>query len=80
MRVSARNPAHRNFVVLVDGVDISDCCVEADDIAHEAVVLVRTREGEDIRRAGDYKRLTALIRGHVSIVPNLITQRWEEAG
>lgn len=76
MRVEAKNPLHRRlYAIYLDGVDISDCCVEADDIAHEAVVFVRTRDGQDVRRSADGKRLTALLRGHVTLVPHVSTQR-----
>jgi hypothetical protein len=70
MRIDASNPEHQTrYAVYVDGCNISDCCAAADDIAHEALVYVRTRAGEDLRCNG--KRLTAVVRGHVQLVPHV---------
>lgn len=67
MKIQASNPQHRaRYVVFLDGLDISDCVTEADDIAHEVTVMVRHPNGQKVVRNGRY--LTAVVRGHVAIV------------
>jgi hypothetical protein len=69
MKIHAANPAHRrNYLVYIDGTDVSTECCEADDILHEAHVFVRDRKGKAIRRP-DGKLITAVIHGHVAIIP-----------
>jgi hypothetical protein len=70
MKIVASNPEHRaRYVVFLDGLDISDCVTQADDIAHEVVVVVRRPNGQKVRNEG--KILTAVVRGHVSIISRI---------
>jgi hypothetical protein len=67
MKVRASNPQHRaRYVIFLDGIDVSDCVTEADDIAHEVTVVVRRPNGEKIYNQG--RQLTAVVRGYVAIV------------
>jgi hypothetical protein len=73
VRITAKQAARsgKSYTVLVDGVDLSDCCCEADDIAHTVTVFIRTRAGQDVRRMSDGLRMTAVVRGHVTIVEQI---------
>lgn len=67
MKIEARNREHRErYEVYLDGVNVSDCCQTADDVAHEVTVLVRRPSGDLVKHDG--RVLKATVRGHVSIV------------
>lgn len=69
MKVDARNRDHRaRYRIFLDGVDITTAVQEADDLAHEVVVVVRDPQGKPVRGNGGL--LKATVRGHVVIVSN----------
>jgi len=67
VKIEARNAEHvRRYEVYLDGVNVSDCVKEADDIAHEVVAIIRRPDGSLVRNQG--RVLTAVVRGQVTIV------------
>lgn len=69
MKVDARNREHRaRYRIFLDGIDVTTCVQEADDIAHEVTVVVRDPQGKPVR--GNRGLLKATVRGHVVIVSN----------
>lgn len=72
MKIDARNREHRTrYRVYLDGVDVSTCVQEADDLAHEITVVVRDPQGKPLRGRNGF--LKATVRGHVVIVSNTNT-------
>lgn len=67
MKIHATNREHRErYEVYLDGVNVSDCVTQADDIAHQVEIVVRRPNGDKVRRGE--KVLTATAIGHVAIV------------
>jgi elongation factor P--beta-lysine ligase len=67
MKILASNREHRErYEVYLDGVNVSDCVTEADDILHQVEIVVRRPTGDKVRRG--HKVLTATAMGHVAIV------------
>lgn len=67
MKVQASDLAHRaKYEIYLDGVNISDAVVDADDVAHIVRVVVRDAKGQPFRRDG--VPLGAVLHGHVAIV------------
>lgn len=72
MKVDARNREHRErYRIFLDGVDVTTCVQEADDIACEVTVVVRDSQGKPMR--GNRGFLKATLRGHVVIVSGVNT-------
>lgn len=69
MKVDARHADHcLSYRIFLDGVDITTCVQQADDIANEVTVVVRDPQGKPVCGRGGF--LKATVRGHVVIVSN----------
>lgn len=67
MKISATNRDHRaRYTVYLDGVDVSDCVQEADDVAHTVTLVIRRPDGSLVRLGT--RVLKATVFGHVTIV------------
>lgn len=71
MKVRAQDGNNKTrYSILLEGVDISECVAEADDVSHEVTVVIRDSLGQLVR--GPKGVLTARIYGHVTIVPHIL--------
>jgi hypothetical protein len=71
VKVSAANKDDAlRYEIYLDGVNVSNVVTQADDVAHQVVFVIRTPDGNVLRRA-DGKALTVKGDGHVAIVSKI---------